>query len=302
MALINSIFTQIKSCYKTFGSRSPWLSPGEADTMLGRNGLRLIKQFAPPVLGFILGYIWCSFQTPSQLEETGVENVRRMLFNEFPCYIQLLLQDLPLFSGPSVSLLILVLSSPGNNALRDTIRQTWLSVSKKNHNFQAYFVVGDRGLNTKQVYDLATEKSRHSDLMVLPMHDTYADLTRKLVKTLEFANKNFKFDHVLKCDDDTFVDVERVTEELASASDPFLYWGFFDGRAPVQTRGKWADSGYKLCDRYVPYALGGGYVLGRELVRFIAENSRILELYNSEDATVGAWMGGLKVHRKHDAR
>ena len=31
--------------------------------------------------------------------------------------------------------------------------------------------------------------------------------------------------------------------------DPNLYWGFFDGRAPVQTRGKWADPNYKLCDR-----------------------------------------------------
>ena len=77
-------FTQIKSCYKTFGIRSPWLSPGEADTMLGRNGLRLIKQFAPPVLGFILGYIWCSFQTPPQQEETGVENVSGILSKNFP--------------------------------------------------------------------------------------------------------------------------------------------------------------------------------------------------------------------------
>ena len=180
-------------------------------------------------------------------------------------------------------------------------------------------MVGDRGLNNKQVYDLAQEKSRHSDLIVLPMHDTYSDLTRKLVKTLEFANKNYRFDYVLKCDDDTFIDVERIVAELSELKDPFLYWGFFDGRAPVQTKGKWADSSYKLCDRYIPYALGGGYILGRELVRFIAENSRsshslvssstfiflfsrILELYNSEDATVGAWMGGLKVNRKHDTR
>jgi len=252
--------------------------------MLGRNWPRLMKQFVPPVLGFILGYCWRTYESPSQLEETGLEN------------------NLPLFTGPSVSLLVLVLSSPGNNQLRSTIRQTWLSLSKKNHNFQSYFVVGDRGLNTKQVYDLAQEKSRHSDLVVLPLHDTYADLTKKLVKTLEFANKNFKFDFVLKCDDDTFVDVERVVAELAELQDPFLYWGFFDGRAPVQTRGKWADSSYKLCDRYVPYALGGGYVLGRELVSFIAENARMLELYNSEDAAMGAWLGGFKVTRKHDTR
>ena len=201
-----------------------------------------------------------------------------------------------------MSLLILVLSSPGNTQLRDTIRQTWLSVSKKNHNYQAYFVVGDRGLNTKQVYDLAQEKSRHSDVLVLPMHDSYSDLTKKLVKTFEFVNKNFKFDYVLKCDDDTFIDIERIVTELESAKDPFLYWGFFDGRAPVQTRGKWADAEYKLCDRYIPYALGGGYILGRELVQFIADNSRLLELYNSEDAAVGAWLAGIKVTRKHDPR
>ena len=207
-----------------------------------------------------------------------------------------------MFTGPSVSLLILVLSSPGNVDVRNTIRQTWLSVSKKNHNYQAFFVVGDRGLNNKQVYDLAGEKSRHSDLLVLSMHDTYSDLTKKLVKSLEFAHKNFRFDYVLKCDDDTFVDVERVVEELKVAKDPFLYWGFFDGRAPVQIKGKWADTSYKLCDKYIPYALGGGYVLGRELVKFISENSRLLELYNSEDVTVGAWMAGLKANRKHDTR
>ncbi len=45
-----------------------------------------------------------------------------------------------------------------------------------------------------------------------------------------------------------------------------LYWGFFDGRAPVQKSGKWAESNYVLCDTYVPYALGGGYVLSHDLV------------------------------------
>ena len=91
-------------------------------------------------------------------------------------------------------------------------------------------MVGDRGLNTKQVYDLAQEKSRHSDLIVLSrLQDSYAELTKKLVKTFEYVNTNFKFDYILKCDDDTFVDIERIVEELSSTKDPFLYWGFFDG-------------------------------------------------------------------------
>ena len=44
--------------------------------------------------------------------------------------------------------------------------------------------------------------------------------------------------------------------------DPNLYWGFFDGRAPVQTRGKWADPNYKLCDRsFIIVLVVGGVVV-----------------------------------------
>ena len=44
--------------------------------MLGRNSPRLLKQFVPPVLGFILGYLWRNFDESPQQEETGLENVK----------------------------------------------------------------------------------------------------------------------------------------------------------------------------------------------------------------------------------
>jgi hypothetical protein len=34
-------------------------------------------------------------------------------------------------------------------------------------------------------------------------------------------------------------------------------------------QGKWAERNYKLCDRYIPYALGGGYILGSGIIRQI---------------------------------
>ena len=207
-----------------------------------------------------------------------------------------------MFTGPSSTLLVLVISSPSNNLLRNTIRDTWLSVSKKNHNFQAYFVIGERSLNSKQIYDLSQEKSKHDDLLLLPIHDSYTALTSKVLKSLEFSHKNFKFEFLLKCDDDTFVDLEKVIEELQEVTDPTLYWGFFDGRAPVQTKGKWADPNYRLCDKYIPYALGGGYILGKSLVQYLADNAKMLQLFNSEDASVGTWLAGLKIRRKHDSR
>jgi len=256
---------------------------GRGEAMLGRGVPRPVRRFGPLALAFLAGYLLKYLDSPRD-HPSGLEN------------------DLPLFVGPSLSLLVLVVSSPSNSLVRDTIRNTWLSVSKKNHNFKALFVLGSRNLNSKEEYEIAQEKSRYDDILLLPLFDSYGTLTNKVLKSLVFAHKHFQFDHLLKCDDDTFVDVARLVEEVQARADPSLYWGFFDGRAPVATRGKWADPGYRLCDRYVPYALGGGYVLGKSLVDFIATNAHMLQLYNSEDVSVGTWLAGTTATRRHDPR
>ena len=64
--------------------------------------------------------------------------------------------------------------------MRDVIRNTWLSVSKKNHNFKALFVMGNRNLNSKEEYEIATEKSRYDDILLLPVFDSYGTLTSKV--------------------------------------------------------------------------------------------------------------------------
>lgn len=81
-----------------------------------------------------------------------------------------------------------------------------------------------------------------------------------------------------------------------------LYWGFMDGRAKPQTKGRWSEQEWRLCDRYLPYALGGGYVLGRRLVDYIANNAALLKRFASEDVSVGAWLAGLEVEYWHDSR
>ena len=37
-----------------------------------------------------------------------------------------------------------------------------------------------------------------------------------------------------------------------------------------------------LCDKYIPYALGGGYVIGWDLVSFIAQTAPMLIQYKNE--------------------
>ena len=39
---------------------------------------------------------------------------------------------------------------------------------------------------------------------------------------------------------------------------------------------------WNLCSHYLPYAVGGGYVLAGALVQHIADNGHMLQHYNSE--------------------
>jgi len=172
-----------------------------------------------------------------------------------------------------------------------------------------------------EMREIELEKNRYDDLLILPLFDSYEALTNKVLESIVFVQKHYRFDYLLKCDDDSFVDIVKVLQELEGGgnfgqeglekpdhdwtpgkANPNLYWGFFDGRAHVRTTGKFPDPKYKLCDRYIPYALGGGYVLGRALVDFIAKNADQLELFFSEDASVGAWLAGTTAIRRHDTR
>lgn len=88
---------------------------------------------------------------------------------------------------------------------------------------------------------------------------------------------------------------------MAKGADPF-YWGFMHVGAQVQKKGKNVEDDWYLCDHYLPYASGGGYVLSVDLVDLIVANSDILHLYNSEDISVGVWISPYEVERKHDER
>jgi len=61
----------------------------------------------------------------------------------------------------------------------------------------------------------------------------------------------------------------------------------FVGAARVKQRGQWAEPNFHLCDRYLPYARGGGYIVSGDLVKYISDNKDLLQIYNSEDVSMG---------------
>ncbi len=54
--------------------------------------------------------------------------------------------------------------------------------------------------------------------------------------------------------------------------------------------------------RYLPYALGGGYILSFDLVQYVADMADVARSYRAEDVTVGTWLAPLDITRQHDVR
>ncbi|RZF38563.1 hypothetical protein LSTR_LSTR006158 [Laodelphax striatellus] len=202
-------------------------------------------------------------------------------------------------------LLILIISKPDNIERRDTIRNTWLQFVKDDSSVKPFFVIGAGGLNADQQLKLKEEYSENKDILSLTsIPDSYGNLTSKILTSFVLLEKEYTFKFLLKCDDDSFVQASAITKELKTTyrDEEYLYWGYFDGRAHVKRSGKWKEEDWFLCDRYLPYALGGGYVLSEPLVKFIARNAELLKMYKSEDVSVGVWLAPLNIKRLHDQR
>lgn len=205
----------------------------------------------------------------------------------------------------SAFLVVLITTGPKYTERRSIIRSTWLA--RREPDVTAMFVVGVASLAPDERQTLEAEQARHGDLLLLPeLHDSYDNLTAKLLHMFTWLDRHAHFRYVLKADDDTFARLDLLVAELRARGDPpgaeRLYWGFFSGRGRVKGAGRWRESGWELCDYYLPYALGGGYVISADLVRYVRLNAALLKMWQSEDVSLGAWLAPLDVRRVHDPR
>ena len=196
----------------------------------------------------------------------------------------------------STFLFIVILTSPNGKDRRTAIRETWLSKLSNGDTLDrpvvAKFIIGVKELTPEHMKNLEDENKLHRDILFLPeLKDAYKELPSKVLQTYKWIDQNVNSSYILKVDDDSFVRLDLIISELKSTySARRLYWGFFRGDAHVKFAGPWAEKNWHLCDRYLPYAQGGGYILSTDLVNFIARNADLLQKFNSEDVSVGKWL------------
>lgn len=167
--------------------------------------------------------------------------------------------------SPRFKLLVLVISAVKNQNRRDAIRETW---AQTNGDVKILFVLSrDQFLNA--------EKLVNNDMLEVDVPDEYRLLSHKLMESF-YSVRNLNFDYLLKCDDDTFVNIPKVISVLDHMPKFKFYWGYFNGNAHIKRVGKWKETGWILCDKYLPYALGGGYILSQDLITYIVNNRDFL--------------------------
>ena len=202
-------------------------------------------------------------------------------------------------------LVVVVLSTVHGKDRRDAIRQTWMRGHQDiKPRVMVKFVIGTLSLPPSDLEALMAEEHTHHDLLFLSsLNESYQNLTRKVLYTFQWADEHLKYSYLLKCDDDSYVHLDTMTQELARrTSKHSLYWGYFTGRQNPKSSGKWAENKWFLCDHYLPYAMGGGYVISSDLIHRVAVNADGIQLYNSEDVSVGVWLSSFDAERKHDVR
>ncbi|RLN33220.1 beta-1,3-galactosyltransferase pvg3-like [Panicum miliaceum] len=179
---------------------------------------------------------------------------------------------------PDFSLLVGVLTMPSRRERRDIVRMAYaLQPPAPRARVDVRFVFC-RVTDPVDAALLAAEARRHGDVVVLDcaenMNDgkTYAYLSS--VPRL-FASR--PYDYVMKTDDDTYLRVAALAEELRGRPREDVYLGY----------------GYAMGGQPMPFMHGMGYVVSWDVASWVAGADEILarnDTLGPEDLMVGKWL------------
>ncbi|XP_058076946.1 hydroxyproline O-galactosyltransferase GALT3-like isoform X2 [Magnolia sinica] len=161
--------------------------------------------------------------------------------------------------------------------------------------------------------ELWKEAQRYGDIQLMPFVDYYSLITLKTIAICFFGTKILPAKYIMKTDDDAFVRIDQVLSILKEkkVSDGLLYGLIsFDSTPHRDKDSKWYISEKEWPHAsYPPWAHGPGYIISRDIAKFIVQGhqERNLKLFKLEDVAMGIWVEqykkrGRKVHYMTDDR
>ncbi|XP_016507168.1 hydroxyproline O-galactosyltransferase GALT3-like [Nicotiana tabacum] len=206
-------------------------------------------------------------------------------------------EDLKAPPTPKKRLVMLIgVFSTGNNfERRMALRRTWMQYEAVRSGEVAvrFFIGLDK--NRQVNFELWKEAQAYGDVQLLPFVDYYSLLTLKTIAICIMGVKILPAKYVMKTDDDAFVRIDQVLSSV-KGKDPngLLYGGISFESAPHRDKdNKWYISVEEYPpSSYPPWAHGPGYIISRDIAKFIVQGhqERELMLFKLEDVAVGIWV------------
>ncbi|KAI3825501.1 hypothetical protein L1987_06991 [Smallanthus sonchifolius] len=207
----------------------------------------------------------------------------------------------PLIPKTSKRLLLLigVFSSGNNFKRRMALRRSWMQYEAVRSGVVAVrFFIGLH--KNKQVnFELWREAQAYQDIQLMPFVDYYSLLTLKTIAICIMGTKILPAKYVMKTDDDAFVRVDEILASLKTKTSDGLLYGLvsLDSKPQRDKDNKWYISTEEWPnDSYPPWAHSPGYVISRDIAKFIVRGhqERNLKLFKLEDVAVGIWIKQFK--------
>ncbi|TKW33279.1 hypothetical protein SEVIR_2G223100v4 [Setaria viridis] len=233
-----------------------------------------------PLAVLLVVFVLPSLRSPPRVgsDGLGVLCSRRAGFPDVVAVAPSVEASPPTQPEPEFSLLVGVLTMPSRRERRDIVRMAYaLQPPASRARVDVRFVF----CNVTDPVDaalLALEIRRHGDVVVLNcaenMNDgkTYAYLSS--VPRL-FASR--PYDYVMKTDDDTYLRVAELADELRGKPRDDVYLGY----------------GYAMGGQPMPFMHGMGYVVSWDVASWVAGADEILarnDTLGPEDLMVGKWL------------
>ncbi|KAM7296828.1 beta-1,3-galactosyltransferase 1 isoform X1 [Ixodes scapularis] len=191
------------------------------------------------------------------------------------------------------TLIVFVTSAPAHKSEREAIRNTWGLHSYLNHrSTKVLFLLGRSSKDT----EIKAESQVHNDIIQGDFVDSYDNLTLKSVMMLQWTQSFCpSVDHVMKTDDDVYVNLDNLLPHLARSMGDRRRWiqgcikrhvgapvKFVDGKAvgPVDER--------TLPKAHPDFVAGAGYVISGDLVPDLLAASANVRWMPVEDVFVTA--------------
>ena len=201
----------------------------------------------------------------------------------------------------NVTLLLYIISAPGNRAERAAIRNAYLAEDWRNSEgmsvrkeWKHWFVVGRPGPDHPQVRisDLLEEQAKYGDILIPDLSDSYHNLVLKTLFLLHHAKSHSNYQFLMKADDDTFLNIGLLLEYLQGKEGTLFFGGNLTPHGwRVDRQGLWRIPKEQWTPAITPKYHGGpGYVLSQPAVEELMDvwDSGRQPLIFVEDIFVGA--------------